>query len=92
MSSEHFHHSKEGDDWSDTSSRSEKQVSYEVERIIAETEGPEGQPVYLVKWKGYKDYRSTWEPASSFETPGKHWTFFAFHNLVYLLQAYVAEL
>ena len=71
------------DDWdfSDTSSRSDQQDSYEVERIIHEAEDPDGRPLYLVKWKGYADYRSTWEPESNFESPGNVTDFYSFFSL-----------
>lgn len=36
---------------------------YEVDRILLEEPGQEYP--YLVKWEGYKLFRSTWEPAES---------------------------
>ncbi|KAK5109241.1 hypothetical protein LTR62_007223 [Meristemomyces frigidus] len=36
--------------------------TYNVDRILAETEDEYGQPHYLLKWTGYPDHRSTWEP------------------------------
>ena len=57
----------EGDEISTSSSSSEAQESYEIERIIAEQE-EQGQRVFLVKWKGYADFRCTWEPRESFDS------------------------
>jgi Chromo (CHRromatin Organisation MOdifier) domain len=57
----------EGDEISTSSSSSEVQESYEIERIIAEHE-EQGQKFFLVKWKGYADFRCTWEPQESFDS------------------------
>ncbi|KAI9823701.1 MAG: hypothetical protein M1819_001145 [Sarea resinae] len=45
---------------------SEERDAYPVERILAEIEDENGDPFYLVKWEGYPNSRSTWEPRSSF--------------------------
>ncbi|KAL4884415.1 hypothetical protein BJY04DRAFT_182435 [Aspergillus karnatakaensis] len=44
---------------------SEQKSEYEVETILAEDEFPDGRR-YLVRWAGYSDDRSTWEPADMF--------------------------
>ncbi|KAL5336269.1 hypothetical protein BJX70DRAFT_373160 [Aspergillus crustosus] len=45
---------------------SEQQSEYEVETILAEHHFPDGMR-YLVRWAGYSDDRSTWEPADAFD-------------------------
>ena len=56
------------DDVSVTSSlMSEPREDYPLERILAERVTANG-PEWLVKWEGYPDERSTWEPESSFTT------------------------
>lgn len=47
----------------DTTAESEPRDEYEVERILMEAPGEEH--CYLVKWEGYKLFRSTWEPPES---------------------------
>lgn len=60
---------KDDDDISLTSTvDSEPQEEYEVEGIYHQLTFPDGIK-YLVKWKGYPDYRCTWEPAESFSNP-----------------------
>jgi hypothetical protein len=38
-----------------------EQEEYEVEDILDMRVGPKGKEVFLVKWKGYPDYDSTWQ-------------------------------
>lgn len=35
---------------------------YEVEKIIKKRKLHNGKEEYLIKWKGYKENESTWEP------------------------------
>ena len=44
---------------------SEPQSEYGLEKILAERQ-IDGERSYLVKWEGYPDERSTWEPEDSF--------------------------
>lgn len=46
--------------------KAKKQEEYEVERIV-EHVGAGKTVKYLVKWKGYEDKESTWEPKSNLE-------------------------
>ena len=49
--------SGEEQEWSDRTSNDEDEASdYEVERILLDAEF-DGATFYLVKWKGYADYR-----------------------------------
>ena len=57
------------DDRSDLSSESEQEEVYEVDRILAQKEFEDGQERFLVRWVGYPDERSTWEPTNSFLNP-----------------------
>ncbi|KAK6001501.1 hypothetical protein QM012_002832 [Aureobasidium pullulans] len=50
----------------DSTVESEVELEYSVEKILAERENDEGEPLYLVKWEGYQLHRSTWEPRESF--------------------------
>ena len=55
------------DDISVTSTAmSEMQDEYILERILAERNATDGSRQWLVKWEGYPEERSTWEPRSSF--------------------------
>ncbi len=38
---------------------------YEVEKIIKKRKLRNGKEEYLIKWKGYKENESTWEPKSN---------------------------
>ena len=59
---------EESDDISITSTvESEPRSEYVVDRILAERVGEDGQCQYLVKWEGYPDERSTWEPEDCFQ-------------------------
>lgn len=49
----------------DSTAESEFREEYEVERILLEETGPDNEHRYLVKWEGYKLFRSTWEPPES---------------------------
>ncbi|PLN78742.1 hypothetical protein BDW42DRAFT_174275 [Aspergillus taichungensis] len=61
---------KSDDEISLTSTTPSEQLSeYEVETVLSELEAPDGQPKYLVKWRGYPIERCSWEPADSFNTP-----------------------
>ncbi|KAI4138751.1 MAG: hypothetical protein L6R39_006634 [Caloplaca ligustica] len=40
---------------------------YEIEAIRWEAEDSEGTTRYLVKWKGYGEFRDTWEPVEQFD-------------------------
>ncbi|PKY04727.1 hypothetical protein P168DRAFT_303897 [Aspergillus campestris IBT 28561] len=61
---------KSDDEISLTSTTPSEQLSeYEVESVLGELEAPDGQPQYLVKWRGYPIERCSWEPADSFNTP-----------------------
>ena len=57
-------------DVSSSSEDDDNQGSYEVERILDEDRSSEHGILYLVKWAGYPDYRSTWEPLQNFDTKG----------------------
>jgi hypothetical protein len=48
---------------SDWTAQSEQRSSYPVDHILAEKEQGPGQILYLVKWTGYPEERSTWEPS-----------------------------
>ena len=61
---------EEGHGWSDASSDTNEPQSYEVERILYQDDSSPGGTPYLVKWVGYPDYRSTWEPLEHFDTQG----------------------
>jgi hypothetical protein len=45
--------------------QSEPRASYPVDHILAQKEEETGQALYLVKWTGYPESRSTWEPAAN---------------------------
>ena len=50
----------------------DEEGSYEVERILAQKQGPHpttGKPVtlYLVKWENYPENQCTWEPRENFD-------------------------
>lgn len=47
----------------DSTAQSDCRDEYEVERILMEV--PDEENCYLVKWEGYKLFRSTWEPPES---------------------------
>jgi hypothetical protein len=42
------------------------EIEFEVEKIIAQR-GTRGRRQYLIKWKGYPVYESTWEPVAALE-------------------------
>ncbi len=44
--------------------------SYVVEAILDTKVNEQGEPVHLVKWRGYPDSHNSWEPTSSFSTSG----------------------
>ena len=47
--------------------RENEAAEFEVESILAKR-GDGRSARYLVKWRGYPDYESTWEPASSLKS------------------------
>ncbi|KAH0271038.1 hypothetical protein KCU91_g7658, partial [Aureobasidium melanogenum] len=51
---------------SDSTVQSEPESEYKVEKILAERESDDGEPLYLVKWEAYELHRSTWEPRENF--------------------------
>ena len=40
---------------------------YEIDQIKGKGKDESGQVVYLVKWQGYPDEESTWEPLCNLE-------------------------
>ncbi|KAH0360015.1 hypothetical protein KCU65_g9620, partial [Aureobasidium melanogenum] len=50
----------------DSTVQSVLESEYKVEKILAERESDDGEPLYLVKWEGYQLHRSTWEPRENF--------------------------
>ena len=46
---------------------SEQKDNYPLEGILAEREGGDGEPEYLVKWEGYPEERNTWEKREMFQ-------------------------
>ena len=64
----------QSDTGSGTTPESEFAAQYDVEEILAE-KGKNRRKRYLVKWLGYPEYRSSWEPRSSFDNrvPINNW-------------------
>ncbi|KAF7719015.1 Uncharacterized protein PECH_000195 [Penicillium ucsense] len=62
---------RDADDLSDVDSLastapSETQSEYEVEEVLAERMGSDGEKEYLLKWDGYPLERASWEPPECF--------------------------
>ena len=56
---------------SKTSTRKKEVIAakrYIPEAVIEERPGQDGEPRYLVKWKGYRPEESTWEPYENLTT------------------------
>lgn len=54
------------DDDDDTEDDGEGGDLYEVERIVTDRRNPlTGEREFLVKWKGYPENESTWEPSEN---------------------------
>ena len=41
---------------------------YEVEEILAQSKGPQGEELFQVKWKGYSVDEATWEPVDNLQS------------------------
>jgi Chromo (CHRromatin Organisation MOdifier) domain len=64
---------REVEDWRPTGEKvrdANGEMEFEVEKIIAQR-GVRGKRQYLVKWKGYPVYESTWEPVEALENAQK---------------------
>jgi len=58
---------------------------YEIEKILNHREGHNGETEYFIKWKGYRDDQSTWEPKSHIdddECIRRYWRMEALHDAV----------
>lgn len=53
-----------------------KTQEYEVEKIVEDRQGSNGETIFRIRWKGYRAHQDTWEPKASLSCDGlikKYW-------------------
>lgn len=53
-----------------------KREEYEVEKIVEDRQGSNGETIFRIRWKGYQAHQDTWEPKASLscnELIKKYW-------------------